>query len=296
MTFTPRGPRAPKGWPIGDLQNLVNRVETDPKNTTEWWRISSRKAARIGDRVYVFKQGKNPRGIFGVGVIVGGPEVRSTPTDPLKCPRAEIRFERLVDPTKEFLLPLEANKDILSDNLVTAHASGNSVPDEIANELEKRLASLPALSKVGATDAEPFDPRTSSDEREKILREIHARRGQPEFRSKLLEAYGRRCAISGCTVEAVLEAAHLSPYQGLQTNHVTNGILLRADIHTLYDYGLIAIEPDTRTIIVADVLTSSEYARMAGTLLREPANVADRPGIANLKACYQRFRALQMPG
>jgi len=59
-----------------------------------------------------------------------------------------------------------------------------------------------------------------------------------------MNAYERRCAITGCTIDHVLEAAHISPYLGEHTNHVTNGLLLRADIHTLFDRGLIKVDSD----------------------------------------------------
>src|ERR1700722_13605652 len=84
-------------------------------------------------------------------------------------------------------------------------------------------------------DQEPFDPKNIKDARERIRRTIVQRRGQAKFRNALLEAYGSRCAISGCGALEVLEAAHICPYQGSATNHVTNGLLLRADIHTLFD-------------------------------------------------------------
>ncbi|GJE62065.1 HNH endonuclease [Methylobacterium trifolii] len=287
LTFKPLGPGAPRGWPIEHLRDLIRRVDADPDSTTEWWRIAAHGSASAGERVYIFQQGTNPRGIFGVGRIVGSPKKMRTSTDPDVRPRAQIRFERLVDPTTGFLLPLEAIDDVVPATLVNAFASGWKVADEVADELEKRLA--PLLAPVAPTDSSAFDPSSSTDEREKLLRQIHARRGQPEFRAKLLKAYGGCCAMTGCTVEAALEAAHLSPYQGPQTNHVTNGILLRADIHTLYDCGLISINPETREVVVSSTLAGSEYATIAGRPVKNPASPADKPSTENLRACFKRF-------
>ena len=70
LTFKPLGRTAPAGWPIENLRDLVTRFEADPSGTTEWWRIAAHQSARVGDRVYLFKQGDDPRGIFGVGTIV----------------------------------------------------------------------------------------------------------------------------------------------------------------------------------------------------------------------------------
>ncbi|WP_200883691.1 HNH endonuclease [Archangium violaceum] len=55
-------------------------------------------------------------------------------------------------------------------------------------------------------------------------------------------AYGGRCALTDCEEPRVLEAAHIFPYHGPQTNHVTNGLLLRADLHVLFDLGLLRTE------------------------------------------------------
>jgi predicted restriction endonuclease len=67
--------------------------------------------------------------------------------------------------------------------------------------------------------------------------------GQPAFWDALLQAYERQCAITGCTVLQILEAAHIMPYMGKPTNRVDNGLLLRSDLHTLFDLGLIWNKP-----------------------------------------------------
>jgi predicted restriction endonuclease len=91
-----------------------------------------------------------------------------------------------------------------------------------------------------------FDPLDADDGRTKTERLIALRQGQPAFRNALIDAYEGRCAITGCEVREVLEAAHISPYRGTHTNHVTNGLLLRADIHTLFDRGLIRVDRNYR--------------------------------------------------
>ena len=78
-----------------------------------------------------------------------------------------------------------------------------------------------------------FNPNDERDACDKAFAEIIRRRGQPKFRKALLRIYGGRCAITGCSVEAALEAAHVTPYRGERTNVPANGILLRSDIHTL---------------------------------------------------------------
>jgi putative restriction endonuclease len=213
LTFKPHGPSAPRGWPIEKLRDLIRRFDIDPDAASEWWRIASHQAARIGDRVYLFKQGDDPRGIFGIGNIVGGPETRTVQSDNLgPLPRALIRFERLVDPSTDFLLRLEAIDDVVPPSLITAQASGNSVSDEIASELERRLAPPASPLEGGQADSDAFDPHSIDDARERAFRAIRIRRGQPAFRAALLSAYNRRCVITGCAIVDVLEAQPTSPH------------------------------------------------------------------------------------
>jgi hypothetical protein len=130
--------------------------------------------------------------------------------------------------------------------------------------------------------SEYFDPQTVRDARERIAASIVYRRGQAGFRRRLLEAYERRCAITGCDVEAVLEAAHIIPYQGKETNHPANGLLLRADLHTLFDLGLITVDPDKLTVVIAPELSGTHYQALDGKPLRLPVGTTNYPSKAAL--------------
>jgi predicted restriction endonuclease len=110
------------------------------------------------------------------------------------------------------------------------------------------------------------------DARQRVLGVIVRRRGQPAFRDALLRAYGACCAISGCSVVEILEAAHIHPYKGLHTNIVSNGLLLRADLHTLFDLGLIRIDGAIFAIHVSNRLDGTEYAQWRGKRLRLAEN------------------------
>lgn len=108
------------------------------------------------------------------------------------------------------------------------------------------------------------------DARVWALTAVAQRRGQSTFRDQLLEAYERRCAITGSNAIAVLEAAHICPYRGDHTNRVDNGLLLRADIHTLFDLGLIWVTPEFH-IAVAPSLIGIDYEDLDGKFLRLPS-------------------------
>lgn len=78
---------------------------------------------------------------------------------------------------------------------------------------------------------------------------IKPRLGQGTFRLGLLDAYGRACAVSGEHSLPVLEAAHIRPFAGAGTHRLENGILLRLDIHRLFDKGYVTIDEDRRFIV-----------------------------------------------
>jgi putative restriction endonuclease len=105
------------------------------------------------------------------------------------------------------------------------------------------------------------------DEQDRPFQAIRARRGLASFRDKLIARYGARCMISGCNVLALLEACHVSKYHGPEDNHPANGVLLRSDLHTLFDLDLIGINPADMEIAVHDKLKGTEYEKFTGTRL-----------------------------
>lgn len=171
--------------------------------------------------------------------------------------------------------------------------------DEDAHDWLKNLPAIAspdgpaadALSKaaVQVADAGYFSPASLKDERQKKLREIVERRGQPDFRSKLITAYGGRCAVTGCDAVAALEAAHIIPYFGPQSHHITNGLLLRADLHTLFDLDLVGIDPETLTITLAPAIKATAYSEFQGRKLTPPTVATDAPSHAALKERWKQF-------
>lgn len=79
---------------------------------------------------------------------------------------------------------------------------------------------------------------------------VRVRIGQKDFRRRLIDSYGPVCAITGPAPEGALEAAHLYSYAEVGVHHEHGGLLLRRDIHRLFDLGQILIDPDTAAIEV----------------------------------------------
>jgi hypothetical protein len=134
-------------------------------------------------------------------------------------------------------------------------------------------------------------PDSDYDGRQRVYQQIVRRRGRGKFRSGLLDAYAGQCAITGNSAAEVLEAAHLIPYKGPKSNTAGNGLLLRADIHTLLDLQLLAIDPVARTVVLSPRLHHTEYQALSGIPLREPTSPSYRPSQAALEYLWKAFQA-----
>lgn len=130
-------------------------------------------------------------------------------------------------------------------------------------------------AEAEADERRDYELANELDARKWVSRSIVMRRGQRAFRSALIEAYDGACAITGTTAIDVLEAAHISPYRGEHTNRIDNGLLLRADIHTLFDLGHLWVE-DTK-VCLAGHLANTYYSVLAGKVLRQPSLLKHRP-------------------
>jgi hypothetical protein len=134
-----------------------------------------------------------------------------------------------------------------------------------------------------------FNVENLEDARRRVTSSIVQRQGQAEFRRKLLNAYNGCCPITGCDVETAIEAAHIIPYLGAKTNHITNGLPLRADIHTLFDLHLLSINPNTYEVVINPDLSISCYQGLAGCKLTLPKNSLAFPDKSAVAKHYEQF-------
>ncbi|PKG81880.1 hypothetical protein CXF85_16865 [Colwellia sp. 75C3] len=98
---------------------------------------------------------------------------------------------------------------------------------------------------------------------ENTYRLIESRRGQAKFRQALLSTFNGTCCISNSEVLAVLEAAHIIPHTEETNYTVTNGLLLRGDIHTLFDLNLIGVD-ENGVVHTSLSLRNTEYFQYEG--------------------------------
>lgn len=127
------------------------------------------------------------------------------------------------------------------------------------------------------------------DNKVRAMQEIAVRQGQPKFRRDLLEVYKNKCAITGCDVIKVLDACHIDPYNGSDSDRVDNGLILRGDLHTLFDANLLAIDTSDWSLILSDDLQGSTYSEeLSRRTLSLPTDPIMRPDVKALDRHRQR--------
>ena len=116
---------------------------------------------------------------------------------------------------------------------------------------------------------------------------ISPRLGQGAFRLAVTDAYKRECALTGGRVLPALEAAHIQAYGNGGEHKVSNGLLLRRDIHTVFDAGYLTFDEDLRAVVSDRLRTEfnngNEYRRLHGERLRLPDDPALRPDPDRMK-------------
>jgi putative restriction endonuclease len=115
---------------------------------------------------------------------------------------------------------------------------------------------------------------------------VRPRLGQRSFRVVILDSYGRRCAITNERTLPVLEAAHIREYRDVQEHAINNGILLRADIHKLFDSGYVTVTPEYQFEVSRRIKEEFEngrdYYALHGSRIRLPQDMAHRPAVESL--------------
>ena len=111
---------------------------------------------------------------------------------------------------------------------------------------------------------------------------IRPRLGQGAFRVSVTDVYQRCCAVTGEKTLPILDAAHIRPFREGGEHDVTNGLLLRTDIHRLFDLGYVTVSSDGRLEVgrrlKEDFENGRHYYAMQGQSDVSPNNPGQRPG------------------
>jgi putative restriction endonuclease len=115
---------------------------------------------------------------------------------------------------------------------------------------------------------------------------VRPRLGQGAFRVLVTDNYRRRCAVSGERTVPALDAAHITPFADGGLHEVSNGILMRRDIHSLFDLGYVTITPDMTFEVSRRIREEYEngrhYYSMHGTSIQPPEDATRRPDRSTL--------------
>jgi putative restriction endonuclease len=110
---------------------------------------------------------------------------------------------------------------------------------------------------------------------------VRPRLGQGTFRVAVTDAYGQACAVTTEHSLPVLEAAHIRPYAEGGEHATSNGLLLRADLHRLYDRGYVTVTPDLKFRVSprlrADYGNGRAYEALDGRIIQVPGANGDQP-------------------
>nr|WP_294990490.1 HNH endonuclease signature motif containing protein [uncultured Sediminibacterium sp.] len=135
---------------------------------------------------------------------------------------------------------------------------GLSMPVLAAEKNEK------ASYTFAPADEVPSYSPDSDDLRARKTKDVVVRKGQQKFKEMLIRYYGHWCMITGCEITEAIQASHIFPYRGEKDNNPRNGLLLRIDLHVLFDANLLGIDPDTLTVALHPRLSCSSYGKWEG--------------------------------
>ncbi len=248
-------------------ENVLRFIEAAPGEVVTWFLSQGYRSMVKGDLLWAYAAGVGELYAMGTVVDVSHEHDGSWYAHVLWSPDDTQRLRDVPIPRSRF------------GQVVRAPVRANETTAAMLDEwLERGLEPLRnGTSRAG-----------QAQRPDRVMREIAQRRGQAAFRAGLLAAYERRCAITGDTAEAVLEAAHIDPYSESGCNDFSNGLLLRADVHTLFDLHLLAVDPTGRLEVSAR-LREPSYAQLAGAALTVPRHRDARPDLSRLADHRRRF-------
>lgn len=150
----------------------------------------------------------------------------------------------------------------------TDEPDGRSLWDAVAERLTMDAAHQPASPIIEL-------PRYGAP----VL--VRPRLGQGAFRLAVTDGYERRCAVSGERTLPILDAAHIRAFADGGAHDPANGLLLRTDIHRLFDLGYVTVSPDHRfevsSRLKADFDNGRHYYALHGEPVRQPRHGAPLP-------------------
>lgn len=259
---------------LGGWDEYENDVGSQP--FVGRWSVSQGQQIGVGDRVYLLRQRVEPTGIVASGRV----------TKPVFQQR-HWNAAKQGEPGKyvmvrwDTLLPLDRtlSRVGLEAALPKGHwrpqQSGERVRDSVETALDRRwrthvrraTGAAPVDLPVVVTDLDG-EPQWEPIQGGHTTRLSKARKGQKAFKKALERLYGSTCAFTGPAPPEALNAAHLYAYADVAQHHERGGLLIRADLHRLFDEGLLTVDSKDRIVVDKSLRKWSDYWALHGQSLK----------------------------
>jgi hypothetical protein len=167
----------------------------------------------------------------------------------------------------------------------TMSLSAKRVIESTSGTEEAFISSVLTTKGTNPVDQET-DFRMFSDGLEIHLNEVKAREAQHQFRSKVFQRYGERCAVCDLDVPLALDAAHIVPKGEEGSDDPRNGIVLCAVHHRMYDANAFAFEPNSLNVILRSEYSKDWLRIKNGTI----NHLAEQPHLKALEWRWKRFQ------
>jgi putative restriction endonuclease len=182
----------------------------------------------------------------------------------------------------DFSLNIVQGKGYSSKDGDTGEAVWRAVTDRLSADPNAHLNPGPAT--IAAVESRYGEPML-----------VRPRLGQGTFRLIVTDVYERRCTITGERTLPVLEAAHIKPYGSGGPHQPENGLLLRSDLHTLFDQGYMTVDADQLKVVVSSRIRDEfengrDYYQLHGRAIRLPREASSGPSKEYLAFHNSLFR------
>ncbi|MEV4134011.1 HNH endonuclease signature motif containing protein [Dactylosporangium sp. NPDC049742] len=255
-------------------ENLLQSIEQRPDVVDSFMLSTGYRTMRPGDAIWVYAAGAGRQMICALGRAI---DIYEDPDDGW---RVDLMWD--ADATRALMGPHPLRRDeFLQFPQRAAIRADDHAQAVFARWLRQRGRDLRYPDENLAL--------STLDARLRVLTNVVRRQGQHTFRGRLLKIYGDHCVVTGPNPREVLDAAHIEPYLGVHSNDVRNGLLLRTDLHTLFDLHLIGVDSANR-LVVSSRLDGTPYSALHGTVLRTPNPKKCGPAKQSLAAHLSRLQ------
>jgi HNH endonuclease len=275
--------------------------------------VGNFKQVSVGDLVVVRENDH----VAGWGFIEYIEVTENSPKEITRCPicrKTNFSRRKTISPSNKCSacdFEFEDHQSLITQELVTAYRAyyANTWTEAARpvhrKELESVIKSRDTFNAIRPLDREKLptflevisgrdvDLRVDIDDHQveiilggHVESTVRRRRGQREFRFRLMERFGEICAFSGVQPPQVLEAAHINSFAETGKHELDGGLLLRRDFHTLFDAHLLTVNPVSWRVAVAPRLKSfTSYGPLDGVDLHIPAKA--RPASEIVRSHYE---------